>query len=626
MIMGTANQEQHPASAIKKPTDFSIDAIMRKDEADPTDADPRQIFDGEGSTTGTGCVEDIDVEVDVVDTSEPEDLAANASTRRHLHDDHRSKRHNGHSAGNKKKRSRGSETTVSSEDSGDQTPPPPPMSSQSSTDCQATGSTKSLSAVLAKCNSPDLASTECYLESVSKELWSKFHELGTEMIITKTGRRMFPTLRVCFRKLDPNQKYAVLIDIVPVDNKRYRYAYHKSSWLVAGKADPPAPHRLYTHPDSPFTGDQLHKTFVSFEKVKLTNNEMDISGQIILNSMHRYQPRIHLVKWRGMVTDLDAEKYRSFVFPETVFTAVTAYQNQLITKLKIDSNPFAKGFRDSSRLGELERDPVDLMFLEHQYNQHLLNRAATPMFWSPQDGGGLSGQSVMDHDGGGGAANGNSSSTPSGFMLAAAAAARAQFHMLNNAANRAAAVAAAAAVSGGCDNGNASGNYSQQQQQQQHHHQQQQQQQQQLVLYGSSHHFQQTQARFAAAAAAAAAAVGYHHHHPGHGGPPPPQPSVFSWPPPPQYPRYVTASPAFQPPSSVAGAVHPSHHHQHVVLQHSHPLHATSVIGRYSPPSAAAPPSPGATSSSAESLPSPDVDGRTASKYGRRQTLVADDA
>lgn len=26
--------------------------------------------------------------------------------------------------------------------------------------------------------------------------------------------------------------------------------------------------------------------------------------------------------------------------------AVTAYQNQLITKLKIEKNPFAKGFRD----------------------------------------------------------------------------------------------------------------------------------------------------------------------------------------------------------------------------------------------------------------------------------------
>ena len=54
-----------------------------------------------------------------------------------------------------------------------------------------------------------------------------------------------------------------------------RYAYHRSSWLVAGKADPPPPHRFYAHPDSPFSGDQLTKQIVSFEKVKLTNNEMD---------------------------------------------------------------------------------------------------------------------------------------------------------------------------------------------------------------------------------------------------------------------------------------------------------------------------------------------------------------
>lgn len=30
-----------------------------------------------------------------------------------------------------------------------------------------------------------------------------------------------------------------------------------------------------------------------------------------------------------------------------------------ITKLKIDSNPFAKGFRDSSRLSEFDRDGLD---------------------------------------------------------------------------------------------------------------------------------------------------------------------------------------------------------------------------------------------------------------------------
>lgn len=94
------------------------------------------------------------------------------------------------------------------------------------------------------------------------------------------SRRMFPTLRVSFSGLDPETKYAVLMDIVPVDNKRYRYAYHRSSWLVAGKADPPLPTRLYMHPDSPFTGDQLAKQTVSFEKLKLTNNMLDKSGHV----------------------------------------------------------------------------------------------------------------------------------------------------------------------------------------------------------------------------------------------------------------------------------------------------------------------------------------------------------
>jgi len=78
-------------------------------------------------------------------------------------------------------------------------------------------------------------------------------------------------------------RYFVMLDVVPVDSKRYRYAYHRSSWLVAGKADPPAPARLYTHPDSPFTPDQLRKQVISFEKVKLTNNEMDKQGQVHYN-------------------------------------------------------------------------------------------------------------------------------------------------------------------------------------------------------------------------------------------------------------------------------------------------------------------------------------------------------
>uniref|UniRef100_T1J4A7 T-box domain-containing protein n=1 Tax=Strigamia maritima TaxID=126957 RepID=T1J4A7_STRMM len=228
--------------------------------------------------------------------------------------------------------------------------------------------------VPAPCTCEELLVVECHLET--KDLWDKFHELGTEMIITKSGRRMFPTVRVSFLGVDPRCRYAVLLDIVPVDNKRYRYAYHRSSWLVAGKADPPAPSRIYMHPDSPFTGEQLRKQVVSFEKVKLTNNEMDKHGHIVLNSMHKYQPRVHLVRvkdnWSNApITSLQDQEFRTYVFPETVFTAVTAYQNQLITKLKIDSNPFAKGFRDSSRLTEFERDTMESM-MEHAYLRNTL--------------------------------------------------------------------------------------------------------------------------------------------------------------------------------------------------------------------------------------------------------------
>jgi len=65
--------------------------------------------------------------------------------------------------------------------------------------------------------------------------------------------------------------------------------------------------------------------------------------------MHRYQPRCHIVvapSPPGSAPDPRTENFKTFSFPETRFTAVTAYQNHRITQLKIASNPFAKGFRD----------------------------------------------------------------------------------------------------------------------------------------------------------------------------------------------------------------------------------------------------------------------------------------
>ncbi|KAL6034645.1 hypothetical protein STEG23_033833 [Scotinomys teguina] len=160
---------------------------------------------------------------------------------------------------------------------------------------------------------------------------------------------MFPTFQVKILGMDTLADYALLMDFIPLDDKRYRYAFHSSAWLVAGKADPATPGRVHFHPDSPAKGAQWMRQIVSFDKLKLTNNLMDDNGHIILNSMHRYQPRFHVVfvDPRKDSARYAQENFKSFVFTETQFTAVTAYQNHRITQLKIASNPFAKGFRES---------------------------------------------------------------------------------------------------------------------------------------------------------------------------------------------------------------------------------------------------------------------------------------
>lgn len=72
---------------------------------------------------------------------------------------------------------------------------------------------------------PALAQAMVILET--KQLWDKFHEQGTEMIVTKTGRRMFPTFQVRLCGLDPQAMYIMMMDFVPVDDKRYRYSFHR---------------------------------------------------------------------------------------------------------------------------------------------------------------------------------------------------------------------------------------------------------------------------------------------------------------------------------------------------------------------------------------------------------------
>lgn len=95
---------------------------------------------------------------------------------------------------------------------------------------------------------PHVSSVTVQLEM--KALWEEFNQLGTEMIVTKAGRcerrgvrawcgqgpgwsriqaaghlprrRMFPTFQVKILGMDSLADYALLMDFMPLDDKRYR--------------------------------------------------------------------------------------------------------------------------------------------------------------------------------------------------------------------------------------------------------------------------------------------------------------------------------------------------------------------------------------------------------------------
>lgn len=50
--------------------------------------------------------------------------------------------------------------------------------------------------------------------------------------------------------------------------------------MVAGKADPEMPKRMYIHPDSPATGEHWMAKGANFNKLKLTNNMSDKHGYV----------------------------------------------------------------------------------------------------------------------------------------------------------------------------------------------------------------------------------------------------------------------------------------------------------------------------------------------------------
>ncbi|KAF5909910.1 26S proteasome non-ATPase regulatory subunit 14 [Clarias magur] len=178
---------------------------------------------------------------------------------------------------------------------------------------------------------PGLMAAKAQVYLCNRALWLKFHRHQTEMIITKQGRRMFPFLSFNISGLDPTAHYNIFVDIILADPNHWRFQGGK--WVPCGKADTNVTgNRVYMHPDSPNTGAHWMRQEISFGKLKLTNNKgaSNNTGQmVVLQSLHKYQPRVHLVEVNedGTEDSSRPDRVHTFTFPETQFIAVTAYQN-----------------------------------------------------------------------------------------------------------------------------------------------------------------------------------------------------------------------------------------------------------------------------------------------------------
>nr|AFD32743.1 Bra-protein [Symsagittifera roscoffensis] len=185
------------------------------------------------------------------------------------------------------------------------------------------------------------AMNDVHVTLEDSELWRNFKKCENEMIVTKSGRRMFPVIKVRVLGLDPNCMYSVVLDFVAADKKRWKYVNGRWEPCTEKQQSPTLP-AAYLHPDSPNFGSHwMSEQAISFSKVKLSNKD-STANQILLNSLHKYQPRIHIVKLNENKTPM-----ATFEFSDTQFIAVTAYQNEQVTSLKIKHNPFAKAFLET---------------------------------------------------------------------------------------------------------------------------------------------------------------------------------------------------------------------------------------------------------------------------------------
>ncbi|KAF7260398.1 hypothetical protein EG68_02264 [Paragonimus skrjabini miyazakii] len=182
------------------------------------------------------------------------------------------------------------------------------------------------------------------------KIWSELYAHGAEMIATNTGRRIFPPLSVNVTGLCPKDQYAFLLDMVLVQPHVFRH--QGGQWSIAGQSDE---EKTNTAPGT-LNICSMRQYIPRFTLLRIIQNQSCYSeaASPSLGAIPDCGYALQAPSGQCSSTGTRIEYIGSYIIPGTQFYTVTAYQNPDVIRIKIDNNPFAKGFRNRQNFNELD--------------------------------------------------------------------------------------------------------------------------------------------------------------------------------------------------------------------------------------------------------------------------------
>lgn len=204
----------------------------------------------------------------------------------------------------------------------------------------------------------------------NQEQWAKFHEIGTEMMVFNSGRRLFPLLAYKVSGLDPHKLYCAGVHMIPDSAYKQEYDHDLQQWVNCLNQK-----KTIFKPTSEILGRiengfKLMSLGIDMSDVKIFNiairkktplqieksRKPNLDKTIEVLIQYKYLPVIKIYELSN--SGMEKKEIAQATFPETSFVTVSIYRNQKIKEMKTLGNKYCRTDRKQivmEQRGELEQ-------------------------------------------------------------------------------------------------------------------------------------------------------------------------------------------------------------------------------------------------------------------------------